>query len=128
MDDRADPAFGWRNVKLEVIENIFDSKLSVCRVRSRDERSVNMKTPPESFLLFKEELRKAQLEKDRLKQHYEEKLAEVNQELCRLKEQIQSQQDMMRTTLEYASNLEARLTQVREDVALATRKNRDSIY
>ncbi|OYX23034.1 MAG: hypothetical protein B7Z16_03330 [Algoriphagus sp. 32-45-6] len=87
-----------------------------------------MKTPPESFLLFKEELRKAQLEKDRLKQHYEEKLAEVNQELCRLKEQIQSQQDMMRTTLEYASNLEARLTQVREDVALATRKNRDSIY
>ena len=87
-----------------------------------------MKTPPESFLLFKEELRKAQLEKDRLKQHYEEKLAEVNQELCRLKEQIQSQQDMMRTTLEYASNLEARLTQVREDVAIATRKNRDSIY
>tara|TARA_R100000501_G_C2611662_1_gene106141 strand:- start:44 stop:178 length:135 start_codon:yes stop_codon:yes gene_type:complete len=44
-----------------------------------------MKTPPESFLLFKEELRKAQLEKERLKKDYENKLAEVNQELARLK-------------------------------------------
>lgn len=102
--------------------------MSALRVRSREERAVNMKTPPESFLLFKEELRKAQLEKERLRQYYEEKLTEVNQELHRLKEQIQSQQDMMRTTLEYASNLEIRLTQVKEDVAHATSKNRDSIY
>jgi membrane-anchored protein YejM (alkaline phosphatase superfamily) len=102
--------------------------LSVLRVRSRDERSVNMKTPPESFLLFKEELRKAQLEKERLKNYYEQRLAEVNQELCRLKEQIQSQQDMMRTTLEYASNLEIRLSEVKEEVAHATSKSRNSIY
>ncbi len=87
-----------------------------------------MKTPPESFLLFKEELRKAQLEKERLKQYYEEKLAEVNHELFRLKEQIQSQQEMMRTTLEYASNLENRLTEVKEEVANATSKSRTSIY
>jgi hypothetical protein len=87
-----------------------------------------MKTPPESFLLFKEELRKAQLEKERLKQHYEQKLAEVNKELCRLKEQIQSQQDMMRTTLEYASNLEARLIEVKEEVIHATSKSKNSIY
>lgn len=87
-----------------------------------------MKTPPESFLLFKEELRKAQLEKERLQNYYEQKLMEVNKELCRLKEQIQSQQDMMRTTLEYASNLEARLTEVKEEVAHATSKSRNSIY
>ncbi|MFN5331362.1 MAG: hypothetical protein ACK5B5_01500, partial [Bacteroidota bacterium] len=74
-----------------------------------------MKTPPESFLLFKEELRKVQLEKERLKSHYEQQLAEVNQELLRLKEQINSQQEMMRTTLEYASNLEIRLTEVKEE-------------
>jgi len=102
--------------------------LSVLRVWSRDERAVNMKTPPESFLLFKEELRKAQLEKERLQHYYEQKLTEVNQELCRLKEQIQSQQDMMRTTLEYASNLENRLTEVKEEVAHATSKSRNSIY
>ena len=87
-----------------------------------------MKTPPESFLLFKEELRKAQLEKERLKQHYEQQLTEVNQELLRLKEQIQSQQEMMRTTLEYASNLEIRLTEVKEEVSQATSTQKKSIY
>ena len=102
--------------------------MSVLRVWSRDESAVNMKTPPESFLLFKEELRKAQLEKERLQLYYEQKLTEVNKELCRLKEQIQSQQDMMRTTLEYASNLENRLTEVKEEVAHATSKSRNSIY
>ena len=87
-----------------------------------------MKTPPESFLLFKEELVKAQLEKERLILHYEQQLSEVNQELYRLKEQINSQQDMMRTTLEYASNLEIRLTEVKEEVAQTTSEYRKSIY
>jgi len=89
---------------------------------------VYMKTPPESFLLFKEELKKAQLEKERLILHYEQQLSEVNIELYRLKEQINSQQDMMRTTLEYASNLEIRLTEVKEEVAQTTSAYRKSIY
>jgi hypothetical protein len=87
-----------------------------------------MKTPPESFLLFKEELKKAQLEKERLILHYEQQLSEVNLELYRLKEQINSQQDMMRNTLEYASNLEIRLTEVKEEVAQTTSAYRKSIY
>lgn len=102
--------------------------MSYLRVRSRDESAVNMKTPPESFLIFKEELRKAQLEKERLKQHYEEKLADVNRELSRLKEQIQSQQEMMRTTLEYASNLEIRLSEFKEEVAHATSARKNPVY
>ena len=87
-----------------------------------------MKTPPESFLLFKEELRKAQLEKERLKQEYELRLAEVNKELCRLKEQIQSQQDMMRTTLEYASNLETRLSEFQDEVKISQSQPRKTVY
>ncbi|MFC3417740.1 hypothetical protein [Algoriphagus hitonicola] len=87
-----------------------------------------MKTPPESFLLFKEELRKAQLEKERLKKDYENKLADVNQELARLKEQIRSQQDMMRTTLEYASNLEVRLEQFKDEVNRFENQRKKSIY
>jgi membrane-anchored protein YejM (alkaline phosphatase superfamily) len=59
-----------------------------------------MKTPPESFLLFKEELRKAQLEKDRLKSEYDKNISEVNKELARLKEQIQAQHEMLRTTID----------------------------
>ena len=87
-----------------------------------------MKTPPESFLLFKEERKKVQLEKERLILYYEQQLSEVNQELYRLKEKINSQQDMMKTTLEYASNLEIRLTEVKEEVAQTTSAYRKSIY
>ncbi len=87
-----------------------------------------MKTPPESFLLFKEELKKAQLEKERLTLYYEQQLMEVNQELYRLKEQIQSRQEMMRTTLTYASNLEIRLAEVKEEVSQTTSEYRKSIY
>ncbi len=87
-----------------------------------------MKTPPESFLLFKEELRKAQLEKERLTKFYEEKLNDVNKELTRLKEQIQSQQDMMRTTLEYANNLESGLEQFKKEISHSNTQRKNTVY
>jgi hypothetical protein len=87
-----------------------------------------MKTPPESFLLFKEELRKAQLEKERLTKFYEEKLNDVNKELTRLKEQIQSQQDMMRTTLEYANNLETGLEQFKKEISHSNIQRKNTVY
>lgn len=76
-----------------------------------------MRTPPESFLIFKEELEKTKLEKERLKREYESKLAEMNQELGRLKEQIESQQNMIRTTLEYAIRLEESLGNIKSEIA-----------
>ncbi len=97
-------------------------------VWSRDERNVNMKTPPESFLLFKEELRKAQLEKDRLKSEYDQNISQVNKELARLKEQIQSQHDMLRTTLEYASILEEKLLQIKKDVISSNSQKNKSVF
>jgi len=97
-------------------------------VWSLDERAVIMKTPPESFLLFKEELRKAQLEKERLTKQYEEKLVDVNRELSRLKEQIHSQQDMMRTTLEYANNLELGLEQFKKEMSISQIQQKNSVY
>ena len=87
-----------------------------------------MKNPPESFLLFKEELRKVQLEKERIKNRYESKLNEVNKELCRLKEQIDSQQDMLKTTLEYAIKLENNLDQFKEELTLTKIQNRNGVY
>jgi len=82
-------------------------------------KTMSMKTPPESYLIFKEELKKAELEKERLKAEYEEKLREMNTELSYLKEQISSQQDMMKTTLNYASKLENEINglhkQIKED-------------
>lgn len=76
-----------------------------------------MRTPPESFLIFKEELEKARLEKERLKKEYEAKLGEMNKELSRLKEQIHSQQDLIKTTLEYAIRLEDNLGIFKEEVS-----------
>jgi hypothetical protein len=87
-----------------------------------------MKTPPESFLLFKEELRKSQLEKDRLKAEYDQNIAQVNIELLRLKEQIQSQQEMLRTTIEYASDLEEKLSQIKSDVISSNSQKNKSVF
>jgi septal ring factor EnvC (AmiA/AmiB activator) len=87
-----------------------------------------MKTPPESFLLFKEELRKAQLEKDRLKLEYDQNISQVNKELARLKEQIQSQHEMLRTTLDYASNLEEKLSQIKKDVISSNSSKNKSVF
>ena len=87
-----------------------------------------MKTPPESYLLFKEELRKVQLEKERLSKQYEDRIAELNVELCRLKEQISSQQDMLRTTLDYASQLETNLDKFKEELSDSKEQRRNGVY
>ncbi|MDX5478169.1 hypothetical protein [Fontibacter flavus] len=76
-----------------------------------------MRTPPESFLIFKEELEKARLEKEKLKKEYEAKLENMNKELERLKEQIQSQQELIKTTLDYAIRLEENLGSFKEEVS-----------
>ncbi|GHB28164.1 hypothetical protein [Mongoliitalea lutea] len=75
-----------------------------------------MKTPPESYLIFKEELEKARLEKERLEAEYKAKLSDMNEELSRLKEQIQSQQELIKTTLEYAIRLEENLGSFKDEV------------
>lgn len=75
-----------------------------------------MRTPPEAYLIFKEELKKAEIEKAKLKDHYESKLSDMNSELGFLKEQISSQQDMMKTTIEYATKLEQELAQLRKQI------------
>lgn len=75
-----------------------------------------MRTPPESYLIFKEELKKAEIEKAKLKEGYEAKIDAMNRELSYLKEQISSQQDMMKTTVEYATKLENELNTLRSKI------------
>lgn len=76
-----------------------------------------MKTPPEAYLIFKEELKKAEIEKLRLKSEYTAKIQNLNQELAYLKEQIASQQSMMQTTVAYAGRLEGELDQLRQQIS-----------
>lgn len=87
-----------------------------------------MKALPDSYLLFREKLKKAKLEKEKLKLEYEAKLEEVNGELSRLKEQITAQQDMMKTTLEYASNLEKRLCDYKREIKRAEENSKKSLF
>ena len=87
-----------------------------------------MKTPPESFLIFREELLKARVEKERLQKEYESKLADMNNELVRLKEQISSQQDMIKTTLDYAIRLEENLDNFKTEVANAPTLKKKSFH
>jgi hypothetical protein len=87
-----------------------------------------MKTPPESFLIFKEELIKARVEKERLQKEYEAKLAEMNSELGRLKEQISSQQELIKTTLDYAIRLEENLEIFKTEVANAPTMKKKSFH
>ncbi|WKN30909.1 hypothetical protein PZB74_18300 [Porifericola rhodea] len=87
-----------------------------------------MRTPPEAYLIFKEELKKVELEKARLKEVYESKLSEMNEELGFLKEQIMSQQDMMKTTIEYATKLEDELSSLKKQIREDKSKQKNSFH
>ena len=87
-----------------------------------------MRTPPESYLIFKAELKKAKLEKERLRKAYEEKLGEVNRELNRLKEQIDAQQELMKTTIDYAIRLEEDIDLFREEVEKQKKQSNNSFH
>ena len=78
--------------------------------------SLPMKTPPEAYLIFREELKKGEIERLRLKSEYTTKIERMNQELAYLKEQISSQQLMMQTTVEYATRLEDELDTLRQQI------------
>ena len=75
-----------------------------------------MRTPPEAYLIFREELKKAELEKLRLQTEYQGKIENLNQELAYLKEQISSQQSMMKTTIDYATRLEEEMGELQQQI------------
>ncbi|WP_339922951.1 hypothetical protein [uncultured Cyclobacterium sp.] len=87
-----------------------------------------MRTPPESYLIFKAELKKAKLEKEQLRQQYEENLADINRELSRLKEQISAQQELMKTTINYAIKLEDDLGNFKKEVESKKNKSKSSFH
>jgi hypothetical protein len=76
-----------------------------------------MRTLPEAYLIFREELKKAELEKLRLQAEYQAKIQNLNQELAYLKEQISSQQSMMKTTIDYATRLEEEMEQLQQQIS-----------
>ena len=86
-----------------------------------------MRTPPEAYLIFREELKKAELEKLRLQTEYQAKIRSMNQELTYLKEQITSQQSMMKTTIDYATRLEEEMEELQQQIN-HDKKNANNSY
>jgi predicted nucleic acid-binding Zn-ribbon protein len=87
-----------------------------------------MARTPESFMIYKEELRKAEVEKKKLKEEYENKLSELKLELSVLKERIYSQEDMLKRVVDYASKLEESLDQLNSKVDVDILKNSNGYH
>ena len=64
---------------------------------------------PESYYFYKDQLRKAKEEKEKLKREYELKVNGLNDEISFLKEQIQSQHAMIEQSVEYVLKLEQQI-------------------
>nr|MBI1229616.1 hypothetical protein [Cytophagales bacterium] len=87
-----------------------------------------MKTPPEAYLIFRAELKKAQMEKEKLRKAYEGKLNDLNRELARLKEQIAAQQELMKTTIDYAIRIEEDMDHFKQEVENNKSQRRNSFH
>jgi predicted HicB family RNase H-like nuclease len=61
---------------------------------------------PESYYFYKDQLRKAKEEKEKLKKEYDLKVNGLNDEIDFLKEQIKSQHTMIEQSIEYVLKLE----------------------
>ena len=87
-----------------------------------------MPPAPETYLIFKEELQKERLEKQRLAKAYEEKIEELKKEMGYLSEQIGAQQEMIKTTISYATRLEEKLTQLNHSMEEGKKKAKGSFH
>jgi len=64
---------------------------------------------PESYYFYKNKLRQAKEEKERLKKEYESKIVGLNDEISFLKEQITAQNGMIEQSIEYVLKLEQQI-------------------
>lgn len=87
-----------------------------------------MGNPPQSLMIFREELLKAKLEKERLKKEYEAKISELNEDMSILKEKITSQEEMIKMALDYAIKLEGRLNDFKERLADDEERNSSGFH
>jgi type I site-specific restriction endonuclease len=75
-----------------------------------------MSGTPQAFMIFKEELRKAEVEKKRLELHYDSKISNLSQQISVLKEKMVAQEQMMKSALDYAIKLEEELNDVKQNI------------
>lgn len=79
-------------------------------------------------MIYKEELKKAEVEKKKLQAEYEERIAKLKKELSVLKERIGAQEDMMRRVVDYASDLEREIDQIQTRVDSDVLRNSNGFH
>ncbi|REE01261.1 hypothetical protein C7460_104281 [Marinoscillum furvescens DSM 4134] len=67
-------------------------------------------------MIFREELRKAKLEQERIRKEYEQKISALTDELSLLREKLSSQEQMMKSAFEYAADLEERMKNFQNEI------------
>lgn len=87
-----------------------------------------MSQTPQAFMIYKEELKKAEVEKKKLQAEYEERIAKLKKELSVLKERIGAQEDMMRRVVDYASDLEREIDQIQTRVDSDVLRNSNGFH
>jgi len=87
-----------------------------------------MSRPPEAFLIFRAELKRVELEKEKIRKLYEDRLAAMGNELGYLKEQIAAQEGMLKTAFEYASKLEKEMKCLRSEMKIDQRRLKQSLH
>jgi predicted nuclease with TOPRIM domain len=79
-------------------------------------------------MIYKEELRKAEVEKKKLQKEYEDRIAKLKKELSVLKERIGAQEDMLRRVVDYASDLEKDIDQIQSRVDTDVLRNSNGFH
>ncbi len=74
-------------------------------------------------MIFREELRKAKTENERLKKEYEQKMLSFAEEIDVLKEKMSAQEQMIKSAFDYAIRLEEQLKLFRRRMAEDKEKN-----
>lgn len=87
-----------------------------------------MSRPPEAFLIFRAELKRLELEKEKIRKQYEDRLATMGNELSYLKEQIAAQESMLKTAFEYAAKLEKELKCITADMKVDQLRLKQSLH
>lgn len=87
-----------------------------------------MGNPPESLMIFREELQKAKLEKERLRKEYQAKVSELTEDMSILKEKIASQEEMIRMAIHHAVKLEEKLDKFKKRIEQDEERNSSGFH
>lgn len=87
-----------------------------------------MPVSSQAFMIYKEELAKERIERQRLQEKYDKSTFELSEQLKVLKERLSSQQQMMESALNYAIALENQLEEFKDQVKHDQERNSSGFH